>query len=102
MAKNPRRLQKDSTHSPKIITKGQSIISKRGRKIIIAGIGMVVVGFIVLSYTDPAGKNWASTLSPVLLVVGYGLIGLGIIISEASSMDAGAPNSEKATSPQNN
>ncbi len=54
-------------------------ISRRGWKVIGAGIGIVIIGYYVLSLTDPAGQNWASTLSPFLLLGGYATIGVGIV-----------------------
>lgn len=54
-------------------------ISVKGWKVIAAGIGTVVIGFIVLCFTDPAGQNWASTLSPFLILGGYGTIAAGIL-----------------------
>ena len=57
-------------------------ISKRGKKIIAGGIGVVVLGFFVLSKTDPAGQNWASVLSPFLILGGYAAIAIGIIFPE--------------------
>ncbi len=60
------------------------IISRRGWKLIGAGVFIVTVGFVVLSFTDPRGQNWASTLSPFLLVGGYSLIGIGIITPDPS------------------
>jgi hypothetical protein len=59
-------------------------ISRGGIRIIIAGIAVVTLGYLVLSRTDPAGQNWASTLSPFLLLGGYALIGIGIASPEKS------------------
>ena len=44
-----------------------------------AGLSLVVIGFIVLSFTDSMGQNMASHLSPFFLIGGYSLIGLGLI-----------------------
>jgi hypothetical protein len=82
MAKNPRRHQENITASgPRSVQPG-STVSARGKKVIYSGIGIVILGFWVLTYTDPAGQNWASTLSPALLVFGYALIGLGIVLPD--------------------
>ena len=54
-------------------------LRSRGWKIIGAGAGIVIVGFIVLTFTDPAGQNWASNLSPFLILGGYGVIAAGIL-----------------------
>ncbi|MBN1823165.1 MAG: hypothetical protein JW803_02475 [Endomicrobiales bacterium] len=57
-------------------------ISATGKKVIAAGILVAVAGYFVLTKTDPAGQNWASTLSPFLILGGYVLIGAGIIVPE--------------------
>ena len=62
---------------------------------IAAGISVVVIGFVVLSYTDPAGRNWASNLSPLLLVSGYVLIGLGIILPGPQTSQQQPASAEK-------
>ena len=54
-------------------------ISAKGWKVIGAGAGIVVFGFIVLCFTDTAGQNWASTVSPFLILGGYGAIAAGIL-----------------------
>ena len=62
--------------SVKIENKG---ISKNGYKVILAGIFVVIVGFLVLTKTDPFGQNLASKVSPFLILGGYAIIGLGLI-----------------------
>ena len=57
-------------------------ISKRGWKVIGIGIGVVALGFLVLSFTDPAGQNWASNLCPFLILGGYATIGFGIVLPD--------------------
>ncbi len=57
-------------------------LSSFGKKVIAGGSGVVIVGFWVLSLTDPLGRNWASTLSPFLILGGYVLIAVGILHSE--------------------
>ena len=57
-------------------------ISRRGWKVIGIGVGIVAFGFLVLSFTDPGGQNWASNLSPFLLLGGYATIGFGIVLPE--------------------
>jgi len=54
-------------------------VSARGWKVIGIGIAVVAVGFFVLSLTDPGGQNWASTVSPFLLLGGYATIAFGIV-----------------------
>ena len=62
-------------------------ISKRGKKLIFIGIGVLIVGFLVLTRTDPAGQNWASHLSPFLIIGGYAIIGIGIIFPDPKPQD---------------
>ena len=57
-------------------------ISRRGWKTIGAGIGLLVVGYSVLCFTDPRGQNWASVLSPFLILGGYAVIGTGILLPD--------------------
>ncbi len=55
------------------------IFSKWGTRLILGGVFTAVLGFWVLSASDPLGRNWASWVSPVLILGGYALIALGII-----------------------
>lgn len=54
-------------------------ISSRGKIIIGVGIGLLTLGFFILTKTNPQGDNWASVVSPILLIGGYITIALGII-----------------------
>lgn len=57
-------------------------ISSRGKKVIGGGIVFIVLGFFLLSFTDPLGRNWASVVSPFLIIGGYVLVGWGIFIPD--------------------
>ncbi len=57
-------------------------ISSRGKKVIGGGIGFIVLGFFLLSFTDPLGQNWASVVSPFLIIGGYVMVGWGIFIPD--------------------
>lgn len=70
------KLKKQDTHLEEGHLEG---ISRRGKIIIFYGIGLLVIGFFILSKTNPQGDNWASILSPILLISGYLTIALGII-----------------------
>lgn len=75
-------------------------ISGRGKKVISLGVATLVLGFIVLSRTDAMGRNWASHLSPFLILGAYVLIGAGIFLPDCSELPASeAPTSgpEKTT-----
>ena len=63
-------------------------ISGRGKKAIGVGLGVLVLGYIVLSMTDTMGRNWASLLSPFLILGGYAIVGIGIFLPETSESDA--------------
>ncbi|MCX7940730.1 MAG: hypothetical protein N2555_03025 [Endomicrobia bacterium] len=54
-------------------------ISKTGWKIILLGVVGLVIGFILLSFTNPEGNNWASIVSPTVIILSYVTIALGII-----------------------
>ncbi|MBI5623217.1 MAG: hypothetical protein HY924_05505 [Elusimicrobia bacterium] len=55
-------------------------ISRNGKTLMAAGMGTVAAGFIVLSFADPMGRNWAAVLAPFLVLGGYALLGLGIFL----------------------
>lgn len=50
-----------------------------GKKLIGGGVGTLLLGFLVLSYTDSLGRNLASSVSPFLIFGGYAIIALGIL-----------------------
>jgi len=58
------------------------IISKSGWKVIGAGAAVAALGYIVLAFTDPRGQNFASKLSPFLILGGYVTIGAGILVRD--------------------
>lgn len=59
-------------------------ISSRGKKVIAIGVGILAAGFILITYTDPMGRNWASVLAPFLIVGGYIAVGIGIFLPDSS------------------
>ncbi len=65
-------------------------ISGRGKKVIGMGIALLVIGFYVLTKTNPQGDNWASTLCPFLILGGYGVIAVGIILKDPENKEPGA------------
>jgi hypothetical protein len=58
------------------------LVGRRGWKIIFSGIFLLLIGFVILSLADSPGQNWASNLSPILIIGGYALIGFGIIAKD--------------------
>ena len=61
-----------------------------GKKVIFSGMIVLISGFFILTETDPQGQNWASILSPFLIVGAYITIAIGIIL----------PGPDKASSSQ--
>lgn len=55
-------------------------LSKKGVKIIIFSVLLLAIGFLLLKFTNPEGDNWASFLSPVIIIISYILIGIGIMV----------------------
>ncbi len=78
MAKNKRRAQTAAQPIQKSVQPWAGI-SPAGWKVIAAGAGTAAAGFFILTFTDPAGQNWASNLSPFLILGGYGIIAAGIL-----------------------
>lgn len=74
------------------------VFSSTGKKTIGIGIGLLVLGFIVLRFTDPDGKNWASTLSPFLILGAYGVIALGIFLPDPVEPPPQSPPPAEKTS----
>lgn len=75
----------------------EAAISSAGKKTIGGGVVLLILGFVVLTLTDPHGKNWASTLSPLMILGAYGIIAYGIFLPEpvgVSSDAAGETESE--------
>ena len=72
------RKQKEVKPAPS----SESALSRRGWKTVAAGVGLLVVGYTVLCFTDPRGQNWASVVSPFLILGGYAVIGTGILLSD--------------------
>ncbi|HEX4049162.1 MAG TPA: hypothetical protein VH309_15050 [Elusimicrobiota bacterium] len=54
-----------------------------GKKLVLAGGALVVLGFVVLSRADSLGRNWAASLSPFLILGGYAAIGIGLFLPPA-------------------
>lgn len=66
-------------------------VSGRGKKIILAGGGVAVLGYVLLTKTDSAGQNIPSLLAPFFILGGYFLVGLGIIFPPSTSENSAKP-----------
>lgn len=67
-------------------------ISKMGKKVIFSGILLLIAGFFILTKTDPQGQNWASILSPFLIVGAYITIAIGIILPDPITVKPTEPS----------
>jgi dipeptide/tripeptide permease len=94
MAKNSRLSKKESASPKNIAVKEMHPLSQRGKKVIAIGAIVVGVGFLLLTKVDPAGQNWAGTVSPAIILLGYALIGVGIVLPDPISA------TESTSSPQ--
>jgi hypothetical protein len=83
MGKKDKRNKNGAAPSSPIVRK--TLFSKRGKRLMSFGAAGVVLGYIVLCFTDPRGQNFASVLSPFLLITGYVLIGVGIVTRDKPS-----------------
>jgi hypothetical protein len=54
------------------------ILTKKSVVPVTLGLGCLLLGFALISVTNPSGDNWASHLCPLLLLSGYICIGLGL------------------------
>lgn len=82
---NKQKKSVDSKHKiqriKKIETSNQQVgLSKMGLKVIFSSMGLLIVGFILLRFTNPSGNNWASFISPLVIILAYIFIGIGIMI----------------------
>ena len=73
-------------------------LSTTGKKTIAGGVILAALGFLVLSRADSMGRNWAASLSPFLILGGYGVMGWGIFRDDPSPA-ASVPPSDPAHSP---
>jgi len=52
--------------------------TENAKKFIIAGAVLLISGFIVLSRANRMADNWAGFAAPVILVISWILIGVGL------------------------
>lgn len=81
MAKKHRK--PESSQCPQV--RSNESLTPLGKKLMIGGGVLLLLGFFLLSKTDPYGRNWASHATPFLILGAYGLILVGIILPERSS-----------------
>ena len=67
---------------PRVSPPRAPLFSKRGKYTMLAGAFVAALGFYVVTFTDPAGQNWASNLCPFLILGGYAVVGGGIVLPD--------------------
>lgn len=77
-----REQDKTATNAAETAPLEAEAISLRGKKTIAAGVGVLILGFVILTMTDPEGRNWASHLSPLLILGAYAVIAVGIFLPD--------------------
>lgn len=50
----------------------------RSKKILVSGIGILIAGFIILSFVDRTAENFAGFAAPLILIAGWIVIGVGL------------------------
>lgn len=101
MGKKNKFQQASPSLKPKTTSAAEApLISQRGKIAIALGIATGIFGFFLVTFTDPAGQNWASRLCPFVILGGYALIGVGILLPDPQPTPAGAtpslPPSQKS------
>lgn len=83
MAKNKKTMKADVPAPPP----PTEPLSPAGKRLVWAGGALVILGFLVLSRADSLGRNWASRLSPFLLIAGYAAIGVGLFLPPEKTIE---------------
>jgi hypothetical protein len=74
-------------------------ISPKGWRVIAGGTISVLLGFLALTRADAMGRNWASTVSPLLILGGYALVAVGIFVPAEGEGGAPGPSSLPPAAP---
>lgn len=82
MGKKDRKKQRERARAAEPETVRYPAFSRRGWRLLFTGIGVCASGYVILSFTDPGGKNWASRVSPFVILAGYALMGAGIVAKD--------------------
>jgi len=82
---------KPSSQGPEALGERRPLLSRRGKITIGVGVALVAIGFYILTFTDPAGQNWASHLCPFVILGGYAVIGIGIVLPDPGENQPDTP-----------
>lgn len=95
MSKKKHKKRKDEEHGAPAASDAEELeaepLSRRGKRTIFWGILLLVVGFFLLTFTDPEGRNWASFLSPLFILSAYGVIATGIFLPDPEEVSEPQP-----------
>ncbi len=83
MAKKNKPQRPASVQPPVAPPASAPIFSRRGKITMAVGAATAALGFYLVTFTDPAGQNWASSLCPFVILGGYALIGIGIVLPDS-------------------
>jgi hypothetical protein len=87
MAK-PKKTAKEKVPAP---PPPSEALSPLGKRVVAAGGALVLLGFAVLSRADAAGRNWAASLAPFLILGGYAAVGIGLFLPPEPAPPSSAP-----------
>ena len=52
----------------------------RKKVTLMVGLTSIFIGFFLLTLTNPEGNNWASILSPLMIIGGYIVVIIGLLL----------------------
>ncbi|MBI5417151.1 hypothetical protein HZA55_04285 [Candidatus Poribacteria bacterium] len=76
-------MDKENINITSTDTENSTASEKQSKKNVIffsIGFIMLIAGYFALTMTDSRGQNWASILTPILLIGAYIVIGISMII----------------------
>jgi hypothetical protein len=75
-----------SKEQPEIVGKPTSLSSQTQKQALrktvtlTVGTASIVIGLFLLTLTNPEGNNWASILSPLMIIGGYVVVIVGLLL----------------------
>jgi hypothetical protein len=69
-----------SQMQPQKLTSIMSGKAFRKKITFIIGLASIFIGFFLLTLTNPEGNNWASILSPLLIIGGYIIVIIALLL----------------------
>ncbi|MCX7919445.1 MAG: hypothetical protein N3A72_07525 [bacterium] len=72
--------QIDSVGKPVNLSSELQKQALRKKVCFIIGLTAIFIGFFLLTLTNPEGNNWASILSPILIIGGYIVVIIALLM----------------------